>query len=242
MGRAYKIGDVHYPGVTTILGLLSKDALIQWAANHACEYIEQAINGSGQHIDDRDILEIVRRARYEWRNTSRTARDIGSEVHHVIEDYIRLGRDVVQEMRPEVENGFLAFLDWEKSNGVKWLACEREVVSKRYGYAGTLDARLEFHAGDLKGRKFIIDFKSSKAIYDEHRTQIAAYKMALLETIPEAEDDGIGVLRLDKGTGVPELCDCSEDYDHEAEAFRRLVAYYYAAKPRRLKNNPFVIK
>jgi hypothetical protein len=227
----YTINEIELPSVTTILDVLDKPALRQWSANCACNYIKE------NYYDKihRDILyELLNEAKYAYKNVSKEALDIGSTVHKMIEDYIKTGKDQNSD-NEKVQNGFLAFLEWEKENIKKWIKSEHEVYNFDIGYAGTLDAIAE-----LKNNKiYVIDFKSSKGFYDGYDMQIAAYRMSVKD-IDIYGIDGMGVLRLDKETGMPEFKDYSKCYDQKAHAFIALVDYWYKAKNRRLKNNPII--
>jgi hypothetical protein len=108
--RCYKINEVEWPSVTTVLSLLDKgEALLQWAVNQALLYIRE-------NVLTEDFETCMRLAQFNWRETREVAADIGKEIHALIKLYIRHGRDAVGQYRPEVENGFLAFLDWEAEN------------------------------------------------------------------------------------------------------------------------------
>jgi len=225
MSRLYNINGGQYPSVTTVLGILDKPQLLQWAVNSACDYIKN----NPENI--RDLSEAIEKARAEWRNISNDAMNIGTEIHDLIEKYIKHGRDAIGELKPEVENGFLAFLQWEEENIDEWTESERTVYDPANCYAGTLDA-----CAKLKnGKYYVIDFKSSKGFYDGYDQQIAAYRFAY-EKEMKVEMDGMGVLRLDKETGLPEFKDYSKVYTAKLNAFLRLLDYYYAAKNRRCKN------
>jgi hypothetical protein len=230
MSRAYTIEGMEFPSVTTVLDCLGKgDGLMHWAVNQAMLYIRQN-RGLGMSLD-----ELLERASKNWMTVKGEAADIGSEIHNLIERYIKHGHDAIGTYRPEVTHGFLAFLEWEKVHGVKWLQSEMQVASRIYGYAGTLDAICIY-----EDRPYVIDFKSSKSFYDTFGMQIAAYRNAAVEmghTI-----DGMGILRLDKGTGEPEWKDYSDAYDKDLNAFLKLLDFFYHAKQRRLKNNKFVTK
>ncbi len=227
------INDVEWPSVTTILGMLDKsDGLLQWAVNCALNYVKL-------HVLTEDWEGVLIAAKSNWRETREEAADIGKEIHELIKVYIRHGRDALGTYRPEVENGFLAFLEWEKVNGVEWLEAEKEVYDSLNGFAGTLDAKCRFSIGPFAGRVFVIDFKSSKAIYDGYAEQVSAYRHAdnLHTSIPS---NGCGILRLDKETGIPEFKDMTDVYDAKLAFFLMLVRCYYLQKNRRLKANPFV--
>lgn len=227
MSRAYTIDGTDFPSVTTVLDSLGKgDALMHWAVGLATTYIRQN-RGLGLPLD-----ELLERASKNWMTAKNEAADIGSEIHDLIERYIKDGRDAVGTYRPEVTHGFLAFLEWEKMHGVKWIKSEMQIVSHVHGYAGTLDAICIY-----EGRTYVIDFKSSRGFYDTFGLQIAAYRKAAEEmghTI-----DGTGILRLDKTTGEPEWKDYSATFDRDVSAFLKLLDFYYTFKNRRLKNNKF---
>jgi hypothetical protein len=230
MSRAYDIDGTEYPSVTTVLDCLGKgDGLLYWAVGLAMTYIRQN-RGLGLSLD-----ELLDQASRNWMTVKEEAANIGSEIHSLIERYIKEGKDAIGAFRPEVEHGFLAFLEWERVHGIKWIKSEMQIVSREFGYAGTLDAICLY-----EGRAYVIDFKSSKAFNDTMGMQIAAYRNAAAEMGHSIE--GMGILRLDKLTGEPEWKDYSASYAKDRAAFLKLLDFYYAAKKRRLKNNRFVLK
>ena len=76
------------------------------------------------------------------------------------------------------------------------------------------------------GKKYVIDWKSSKAIYaSDYGPQIAAYR----STFDDVE--GCGILRLDKLTGEPEWKDFSKRYESDLNIFNKMVELYFARHP-----------
>lgn len=229
MSRSYGIDGIEFPSVTTVIGILGKgDALLGWAAKCAVAYVRDNIEKMG-------LETTLKLAEFQWREAREEAADIGTEIHTLIHKYIKFGKDAAGIMRPEVENGFLAFLDWEKEHKVQWISTELQIVSRTHGYAGTLDAICLFD-----GKKYLIDFKSSKGFYDGYDMQLAAYRIGAAENGHQTE--GCGILRLDKETGLPEWKDYSDIQDQAGNAFLALVRFYYLQKNWRLKNNPFTLK
>ena len=229
---AYEQDGIAYPSVTTILGQLDKPALTYWAANCAVDYIEEHIDKIQNPRGPHTIADILGGARTAFKSASTAAKSIGTEVHHMIEDYIRTGEDP-SVSSDAAANAFLAFLEWESKNNVRWIASEITLYHRHIGYAGTADARAV-----INDHEYIVDFKTSKAVYDEYRVQLAAYKAA-------AEDSGIetpsiGIIRLDKESGAPEFLDVTAGCEERIRYFYLLVRAYYAAKKRRLKGNPWV--
>ncbi len=261
----YEVNGIQFPSVTTILGQLDKSAgLLPWAVKMMSQRINEELDKHTEGIyakwTPEAIKEIVETGRREYRNVSQKAMDIGSEVHDRIKEYILNGRDAVGNMPDEVENAFIAFLDWEKDNVIEWLESEKKVYHPLYYYAGTLDAIVRMKDGKVR----LIDFKTSKGFYDGMAEQVAAYKEARQMMTPDSVVNykhttketgthsfdvgygpitihGTGILRLDKETGLPEFKDYDKVQENKYKAFGHLLDFYYAQKKRRLKNNPRVL-
>jgi len=260
---SYTYKDEQYPSVSTILGQLDKSgALIPWSLNcyesKMLELIQDELydNEDGYIIYENVLEDIIKQAKKEYKNVSGEALDIGTQVHDAIEQYIKTGKDLTGELKPEVENGFIAFLEWEKEHVDKWLESEIKTVNTKYGYGGTYDAIFQHKNGKI----IMLDFKTSKAIYPENWLQLSAYKKAR-ETLSgeysiffdrgqtatfnynlePIKIDGVGILRLDKITGLPEYKRRDEKRaEHDWESFKSLTNFYYQHKKRRLKNNSIV--
>ena len=127
----------------------------------------------------------------------------GSKIHHAIEKIIA-GEKL--EMDTKVFNGqsgqeeeltvdewevVKTFVDWNNEVKPRYILSERTVISNKYKYGGTLDAVAKI--GDTL---YLIDFKTSKAIYTSHRVQIASYKHALMEEDKRFENISLAVLQV----------------------------------------------
>jgi hypothetical protein len=271
----YKINDIDYPGVTTILGTLDKsDALMPWAVRMNNAYIMEKLSTVKLPADDSEqamkdyrggMENLLSSSAKNYREASYEAMDIGSEIHDLIEKYIKNGKDAVGDMRSEVENGFLAFLEWEEKYDVEWLESEKTIVDTDHCFAGTMDCLCRFGENCieklLRGKTYVGDFKSSKGFYDTYPLQIAAYwnarqKLGItpdheynivsrfgkisVEKYSPVDINGSFILRLDKTTGFPEFKDYTKTHEKSLKAMLALTDFYYAFKKRRLKNNPRV--
>lgn len=237
----YTINGVDYVSVTEVIGLLDKSkALMPWAVNSAIAYIKQHINDKVQYMENDHLYKLLEKARTEYRNISQEALDIGSEVHKFIESYIKKSPLASYEYDKRLKKPIQAFLQWEKDNIKEWCESELTVYDDVLCYAGTLDAIAILN----DGKKYVIDFKSSKGFYDGYDLQIAAYMSAYNEMNIGKTDfeiiDNAMVLRLDKLTGIPESKDYSKNIHNKFQAFKHLLDYYYMVKSRRLANNPRV--
>lgn len=274
------------PGVTSITGQYDKSrVLMAWATKLMMEWLhkkwpkyvtEDGKKGNFIEFNEKeDYFKMLEDAKAQYKEVSDEAKDIGTQVHDLIHEYIKSVLDKthkfeIKKMRTEIENGYLAFKEWEKVHVIKHIATELPVYSEKYGYATMIDWIVELkESKDIKGGIYVLDFKASKGFYDGYGMQVAAGRKAREENnkfhlkfkdekeennvkvITEWERDmdhkplkidGIGVLRLDKETGKPEFKDYSDEYDRKFAAFVCLRTFYYFFKNRRLKNNPHVIK
>lgn len=225
--RYYKHDGRDLPSVTTICGVLEKPALVQWAANQACDYImynlAQVSKGIGPWYPE-DVGPIVEKARKEFRSASKKAMDIGSNVHAAIEYLLKTGKEPVISADEELA-GYMAFLEWADHHDFLAIETEHTVYSDKY--AGTCDLICT-----LNGKKYLIDFKTSTmrdgtAAYPEHRFQVAAYR----QTDPTIE--GTGVLYLNEQDGYPQWRDVSGTYEKDVAVFNCLVELWYLIHDRK---------
>lgn len=176
----YTVNDKVVYGVTSAVGVLNKPALLYWAVNMAVEYLDANLT-PGMVIDEVNKTTLLSEAKKAHRNILSTAADIGTAVHEYLEQYIKAGVNKqplpAMPVNPQIRKGVEALLAWTKKNKVKFISSERKVYSKKYQYAGTLDAEIQVNGGELG----LIDFKTSSGIYSEMLIQTAAYAKALEE-------------------------------------------------------------
>ena len=222
MSRYYKHNGHDLPSVTTICGVLEKPALVQWAANQTADYILDKMAGK----DISELGNIVEKSRKEFRSVSKSAMQVGSNVHAGIEYLLNTGKEPALHGDAELA-GYLAFLEWEAEHKLQVIETEHTVYSAKY--AGTCDLICT-----LNGKKYLIDFKTSTmregtAAYPEHRYQVAAYR----QTDPTIE--GTGVLYLNKQDGYPQWRDVSGTYEKDVAVFNCLVELWYLIHDRKAK-------
>jgi hypothetical protein len=179
-------------GVTSYTGLIDKSrVLLTWSENLSRDYLLQRV---GQTINQ----DIIEEAVTLHRTKKEEAADTGKMVHNWIETYIKNkilnGELPVYPQEEKAMNGILAFLKWEADNKVQWLESEKIVYSKQYRYVGTAVA-----IAVVNGVKYLIDFKTGKAIYTEAHLQVSGYIQAYDEEFGE-KLEGL-ILHFDKETG-----------------------------------------
>jgi hypothetical protein len=228
--RYYDTPIGRVPSTTTVLKVLSKPALIGWAAKMTAEYMRGVLMSVaegrifGDDLTDSEIDRLVKEAKSAHKRESTGAADIGSAVHAWIEGYYKsyLGGPGLQdvpgdEMYPPIE----AFRDWDANNKVRPICVEERIWSSER-FAGTLDLYAE-----VKGVPTIVDFKSSSGHWDDHVMQLGAYDMAFRERTGNRVD-GYMIVRLDKKTGLPDPKSYSrEEVELGAKRFLALLKYFW---------------
>jgi hypothetical protein len=220
MSRHYKHNGLELPSVTTIISdcTNSSGALTQWAANMVVAYMKEHLSDdSSCPYECSEILEKLDKARFNFHKVSQKALDIGSEVHNAIEMHLQ-GLPYTLTTK-EAKNGFQAFIEWAETAHLKPIALEQKVYGN--GWAGTLDFN-----GYYQGKRYVIDWKTSKRFYPEMRYQVAIYRSAI------EDSEGCGVLRLDKETGMPEFKDTSKSYEQDKKIFLKMLDLYMERHPR----------
>jgi len=166
----YKIADdeTYYPGVTTVLSILNKPAILPWA-----------IKMMGENV--RVIDSIVNEGKQIYKKKASDAADIGSRVHKAIDDIIH---GVAPEITEDIKAGVEGFLAWKESHKLTIELGDTRLGSKLFGYGGSLD----FVAFD-GDEATIWDLKTTKkrkdkdhGAYDEMALQISSYCNAFTET------------------------------------------------------------
>jgi len=191
------------PSVTTVIGLLAKPQLIEWAW-------KQGING------------------YDIHKIKNSTADAGSLAHQMILDFLKLQRTDTKEYSKDIidlaENSFLSFLEWQKHKTIEPILIETSLVSERYKYGGTLD----FY-GKLDGILTLVDWKTGSGIYDSYVYQLSAYRNLLIENGYE-NPERVMIVRINREENerFEELV--KKNTDIEFEIFKRLVEIYHLQK------------
>lgn len=161
------------PGVTTILGVLAKPALVPWANRMGLQGID-----TSKYVDE--------------------AASIGTLAHALIMESlggvaVRHG-DFTADQLTRAEHGVKTFKGWLKGKDFKPTLLEEPLTSNIYRYGGTIDI-----LATLDGDLVLIDLKTSSGIYDEHVYQVGGYWKLLQEYAYEIS--GARILRIGRTEG-----------------------------------------
>lgn len=199
------------PSVTTILKALPKNGLEWWGYKIGLtEGRRLALMCPPEEFDDEGFYTEVKRLAREDKSAATPATILkgaggrGTDVHDLAEKLFRDGdlppkSQIPQEQLPFVE-ALWAFYKDMGTLKMEVVAIEVPVFSLKHMYAGTLDLILKQNLVDGGVLYHLIDFKTSKGIYESHLIQLAAYKEAAIEMgyIPVGADVVSTVVRLGK--------------------------------------------
>lgn len=168
-------------GVTTVLGVIAKPALIQWAANEAIKYIRETqpkpvkIAGVDMVIYTKDQLsDLLDTARVASTTKRDGMADIGTAVHAWLEKFVK-GKN--PKPNKKLDHITKNFVEWAHKNQIKFLKSEVRVFSEKHWFAGTFDLLFE-----MNGKIYIGDIKTGSGIYGrEPFAQMAGYQICLEE-------------------------------------------------------------
>ena len=182
-------GKTIVPGVTTVLSVLSKPALVKWANNLGLKGID-----SSKYVDAlASIGTLAHLMVTDYVSKSFVEREAG-----IVPDY---SKEYSKEEISKAENSFMSFLKWEERYHIEKPAIfvERPLVHYELKFGGTGDIYCV-----LDGKLSLIELKTSKGIWPEHVYQTAANKKILefhgfpveqvfLVNIPRSEDESFNV-------------------------------------------------
>lgn len=188
----YQIGEdpTFHQGVTGILDVISKHALLPWTAKVTAEYIRLVISRfrGTNRMTDKFLDLLVNRAKKQPRFVKELAAHKGSEAHSHFDRCIKENVDMPNVL---YEASFKYFL---KKNKLKIIQGDSKVASLLYKYGGSMDAIAE----EEDGRLVVLDWKTGKYIYRTHGYQVGSYAQAMMETYGLDYLPGGYVVKFDK--------------------------------------------
>lgn len=188
--RFYDIDGIgRLPSVTTILSVISKPGLMNWQSKQGALKainVMQKVLEKSPFIHDAIKAELGESFFRDGNSLAAEAADYGSQAHAIIEGILKGdGEPWPQPTTPaQVNNAVTSFLRWKERTDFNVIKTESIVFSKKFGYAGTVDA-----IGKTSDGITLLDWKTSKRIYPEYSLQTIAYKYAAEEMAGERIDN-----------------------------------------------------
>lgn len=197
----YTLDGVPLVGVTTVLGVLNKPALIQWAADESLKYLNDHCSVITRSIGDTGLfvtVEDIKQARTAHAKKRDAGADAGKDVHLYIETIIKSciaenNGFIPPNPPPSLNEQVDFFIKWGIDNNVQFTASEKKMYSKKLGLAGTAD-----FVCIIDGKKFVGDIKTFNRIYDMSPfLQTAGYRV-MLEEMGETGFEGSIIIQVGK--------------------------------------------
>ena len=190
--HSYKLGKRKLQSPSGVSGMLDKSAvLMPWAVKTTIEGIKKTINEDGISLDG--LPNLLEDAKKNYRRYLEKAQVIGTDFHNIAQSYmdLKLGAISEEELNKEIsvnketKNAFEGFKAWVSEHDVKPIKTEALVynkVAEEVDYCGQTDL-----IAYVDGKKYVVDYKTSKGIYESHIIQTAAYFAAVLRTHEDLE-------------------------------------------------------
>ena len=164
----------------------------------------------------------------DYRKVRDKAADIGTVAHFMIECFLHNHEpDLSEFSSADIEKANVAFANfrrWWDKEGFSIIEPEVQLVSEEYLFGGTIDAP----SRDRDGKVVLLDWKTSKAINNAHRVQLAGYEQLWNENRPDMPIERRAIVRIGKES--PDDFEVSEPSSIEAywEIFKAKLFLHYA--------------
>lgn len=170
--HTYHLDGKRVKGVTTILGVIAKPALVPWAARKVAEHVADNLDQAERwgNMQRADVVQELKEVPTRERDTAALR---GTEIHAIAERVIHGEEVEIPEAYADHVNGYIEFLD---AYGVEPILTERSVASREGKYAGRFDSIVTF--ANWRGGVWMMDLKTSNYVYGETALQNAGYAQA----------------------------------------------------------------
>lgn len=216
VNHIHKLDGKNLNGITTILSVINKPALIQWSANMAVDFLQNVIK-EGVPYAELQLSEWFKEAKTAHRKKKEKAGDIGTAIHEAVEKFIKEGlKKNDDELVQKCLNNFISFA---KENKVKFLESEKNLYSRKHWLGGIVDFICE-----IDGEVWVGDIKTASGIYPENFLQMAGYQIMIEEMGLYKDIKGHIVVNLKKDGNMEVKKNC--EVDSHREAFISAVNLY----------------
>lgn len=199
--RYYASDGELVPGVTTVIGLLDKPALVIWANRMGLQGVDTTrVRGTAQRVGTL-THELIKA-------------DLNGEVFPT--------NEYTSDELTEANQAFRSYLAWRASNIVEPILVEAPLASDDWKYGGTVDLYAK-----VNGKYLVVDFKTG-AIYEEAMYQTAAYRKLIEEDGQQV--DGVLIVAIEKGDNEDFTTKMIGDTGLHFALFTHLLAVYRLKK------------
>ncbi|KKN82749.1 hypothetical protein LCGC14_0305730 [marine sediment metagenome] len=157
--RFYQVGNKFFKSNTSVVGLLDKPAIQDWAIRQTVEWIVKQ-----KQLDKETIAKALRYSKIRLNELG----DKGTAKHKAAQKYL-----LTKEFDSK-DKWIKMFIAWKEEVDFKTKPqfIERVIISESLKCAGRVDM-----LGTVFGEPMLIDIKTSSGIYLGHKIQVCGYKL-----------------------------------------------------------------
>jgi len=209
--REYTLDGEKLDSVSSIVGTLSRDALVDWAGKtSALAARDAALRGELEGIPDDEIIDRLRALGVGHQAAKDEGAARGNATHRAFEVLAATGEPPKLADYPQEWRGYLmgAARAWLSLNCEPILG-EEPVCNPEHGYAGRFDLLARTHRGVT-----LVDYKSARGgkVFGEAHWQTRLYEAAI--TASEVADVDAVVIVAIGPDGSVEIIDCAAEWEH----------------------------
>lgn len=220
------------PSVTTILGLVDKPALIQWAADRTLEWAID--NASLLFVKSKE--DAVRSGKYRWSDARDERAEVGTGIHETIEA-LHTGQWALPVLDDEQRRIMERWTELNqrytitphKSEFTVWGELDIPTFGDDLTWAGTCDGLWDI-VDNTTGEEWsnlFIDLKTSKNTWPEHWAQLAALRRADVIMVKN-EDGSWSEEQPPEGDGTAIIHLREDKFEVKIETDQKLIDLQYA--------------
>lgn len=217
------------PSVSSVLNMKDKsNALMPWAVASMVEQTVELLKTAPDPVSHGLLVKLLALAKDTYRAKSKSACDVGTAVHQVLEIRIKTGRvdlaplsQLVVSQRDDAERAIDAGLRYFDAHKIEVIQSEAPRWSPTYGYIGTGDL-----IAHVDGELCVLDYKTSKAVYDEYYLQTAAYQAAYEEEFPDQKITRRQIIHVGRDGKLSTPFRDNTTLDADFKAFQALITVW----------------
>ena len=237
----YTIDGTRVPGVSTIAKVYDHSRpMAFWAANMVVQHLAEALtvgtdglqacrmaDGTTIPLNEENYKRIFAEAKKAHEVFTHKAADRGTRLHAAVHKFCLNESQVIDA---DLQDQFDDFRRWCEKYQMRPLYTERMVFCEKYMFAGQFDLMCMLTIPNRGEVCYLIDYKTSKRLYDSHIVQSGGYKIAHDKQFGPMIDE-IGVLVMPQ-VGTPLVwADLAGQSEAIEKSFLDCLALYQGMKP-----------
>lgn len=224
-------------GVTSVLNVIAKPALVPWAAKMTVEYIAKNTPDIELGYSMEEFDQILDEAKKAYQKKTDKAADLGTDAHAIIETYIKgmidgnSGIPIPIDITSNPDTRLVEFAEWAVARhlktGFEFVASETPLAEPKLAIAGTPD----FIAREKVNDEWVLiigDLKTGSGIYGRvYFFQMAAYGYMWMKWTKRLSEPKLVIIHCPAQKPNQPLAEYwSEDWKGDWEGFKAALVLH----------------